>query len=121
MLEQTYARADEEFREKIKEEKFDLLTVDDEVILPAVWDYIIKNHLPLQGSRGMYWYTVRISFWPSSSPPPPQEQSSDPKGAEGANSAKANQDVNPDEVIIRRGSKEIRIGKYDPPRLGASR
>ncbi|KAF2649273.1 hypothetical protein K491DRAFT_735215, partial [Lophiostoma macrostomum CBS 122681] len=65
LLEQIYARSSEDVRNKIREEKYDLLTSNYEVILPSVWESVVRNHLMLQENHGSNSYTINISFWPT--------------------------------------------------------
>ena len=65
MLEQTYARSDERNRSQIQDEKFDLLTSSDEIILPSVWESVVRNHLLVGASQAPQAYSIKISFWPT--------------------------------------------------------
>ncbi|KAF2004202.1 hypothetical protein P154DRAFT_519438 [Amniculicola lignicola CBS 123094] len=52
LIEQIYAPRGDEVLKRVREDQFDLITLGDEVILPALWDSIIKPR-----------FNVRLSFW----------------------------------------------------------
>ena len=113
LLEQTYARASDEIKDKIKEEKFDILTINNETIIPTVWEFVIKNHLPLQESKGSTWHTIKISFWHDSAPDSRFAGSGGPYDIQKAESATVGDTKSSNTIVIRERPRVAANGKAD--------
>ncbi|KAF2011530.1 hypothetical protein BU24DRAFT_426613 [Aaosphaeria arxii CBS 175.79] len=63
LLAQIYSRADHDIRDAVSSNNFDILNIDNEIILPTVWESVVKYHLPQEQKHGSICHTVKIAFW----------------------------------------------------------